>query len=73
MTEQEAKERAARARASKGSSWPTAQDLGGSWGLAWSDTDITIGEVLRRRSLGLPDYPPTSFPTDFLEIREGDG
>ena len=62
MTKQEAKKVAAQLRDRKGSSWPAAQDLGGSWGLAWSQTDLTQGEVMRRRSLGLPDYPTASFP-----------
>ena len=74
MTKQEAERVATEQRRKSGSGWPAAQDLGGSqWGLAWSATDLSVGEVLRRRSLGLPDYPTASFDLNFLEIRESDG
>ena len=57
MTREEATTLAEKHREGSGSGWPKAQDIGGSWSLAWSKTDVTQGEVLRRRHLGLPDYP----------------
>ncbi len=72
MTREEAQDRAAQLREKNGASWPVAQDIGDTWSLAWSAVDLTQGEARRRRSLGLTDYPPTSFPANFLEIREGD-
>jgi len=57
MTKKEARRAAALIRNERGSSWPVAQEVGNNhWSLAWSEMDLTIGEVRRRRSQGLPDF-----------------